>query len=269
VRAYTAFRGADPGPIEAPPGAERYAGEGRRLDHVACFRHRGDDLDGWRAFLQRLLRDHGPDLATLQVTEEPNHAGMGGDGGSPAVRQALVEGVVAARHDADRLGLDVAIGANQTPMPDSGRAFWRDLTARGGDAFAAALGYVGLDFFPDMFRPIPPDRLTAMVTAVLTGLRAALTDAGIPPTVPIHITENGWGTGPGRSEARQAEVLEAVVRTVATHAEPLHITTYEQFSLRDADSAHPDPLYHLGLVRSDYTPKPAYDTYRRLIAEFG
>jgi hypothetical protein len=36
--------------------------------------------------------------------------------------------------------------------------------------------------------------------------------------VPLHITENGWGTGTGRPEARQAEVLEAVVRTIAAQA---------------------------------------------------
>jgi hypothetical protein len=28
-------------------------------------------------------------------------------------------------------------------------------------------------------------------------------------------------------------------------------------------------MYHFGLMRADYTPKPALETYRQLIAELG
>jgi hypothetical protein len=85
--------------------------------------------------------------------------------------------------------------------------------------------------------------------------------------VPIHVTEHGWPTGPARSPARQAEVLETVVRAVVAQAERLHITTYEHFSLRDADSSQPDPMCRFGLLDSDYRPKPAFARYRELIAE--
>jgi hypothetical protein len=263
VRCYIQY----PTMVEAPPRPEALLAGRRRLDLVACFRDPGEDLTGWLEFLRGLLRRHGGTLASLQITEEPNHAGPGGDGGSPAVRQALVEGVVAARREADLLGLDVRIGCNSTVILDPEQEFWADLGRRGGSEFLAALDYVGLDFFPDVFRPIPADRLADAVSAVLTGFREqSLAAAGISGSVPIHITEHGWATGPDRPCARQAEVLDLVVRTVAES--DLNITAYEHFGLRDADSAREDPLYQLGLLRSDYEPKPAFEVYRDLIAEF-
>ncbi len=39
--------------------------------------------------------------------------------------------------------------------------------------------------------------------------------------------------------------------------------------LRDADSANPDLFHQLGLMRDDYTPKPAFEQYRTLIEELG
>lgn len=39
--------------------------------------------------------------------------------------------------------------------------------------------------------------------------------------------------------------------------------------LRDADSSNLNIFYHFGLLRDDYTPKPAFEVYCRLIAELG
>jgi len=232
---------------------------------VVCFREPGTDLTGWLTYLQRLIEQHAATLAVLQVAEEANHAQMGGDGGFPAVREAIVQGVVAAKRIVRRLGLPVAIGCNSTPITDPAQEFWTDLGRRGGEEFVDALDYVGFDFFPDMGRPIPPDRLADAVTAVLTGFREqSVAAAGIPASVPIRIGEHGWGTGPGRPQERQAEVVETVIRTVAGLAGPLNIDTYEHHALRDADSANPDPFHQLGLLRSDYTAKPAYSVFKTL-----
>ncbi|WP_412540265.1 hypothetical protein R8Z50_31290 [Longispora sp. K20-0274] len=267
VRGYTHYSDAAPGTIQGPPNPEQYATGGRRLDLVACFREPGHDLTGWLGFVRGLVGT--PGLATLQVTEEANHAGPGGDGCFPAARRALVEGVVAARREADRLGLDVRIGCNSTALFDPAQEFWTDLGRRGGTEFRRALDYAGLDFFPDVFRPVPADRLAETVAGVLAVFRdRSLAAAGIPASTPIHITEHGWSTGPDRPGSRQAEVLDTVVRTVAAHSARLNIAAYEHFALRDADSARPHPLFQLGLLRSDYTPKPAFEVYRELIAEF-
>jgi hypothetical protein len=52
----------------------------------------------------------------------------------------------------------------------------------------------------------------------------------------------------------------------------LNIARYTLFSLRDAESTSPefadDIFYHFGLMRCDYTPNPAFETCRRLIATF-
>jgi hypothetical protein len=263
TRGYVHYEDARPGHVQAPPAPWRHARGNRRLDLVVTFREPGDDLTGWLAFLREQLRAHGDVLATLQVGEEANHAGPGGDGGMPAVRRAVVEGVLAARAEADRLGLDVLIGCNSTPILDPAQEFWSSLR---GDDFAGALGYAGLDLFPDVFAPIPADRLADAVEGVITSFRTlSLAAAGIPATTPIHITEHGWPTGPGRTPERQAEVLTTVVRA----ADRLGVAAYEHFALRDADSANPDPFFRFGLMTSDYRPKPAFETYRSLIAELG
>ncbi|GAA2601612.1 hypothetical protein GCM10010399_35490 [Dactylosporangium fulvum] len=270
VRGYVQYSDADGAHLEAPPAPWQHAVRGRRLDLVACFREPGDDLTGWLAFLRSVIRTHGETLATLQVGEEANHDGPGGDGGRPAVRRAIVEGVLAARDEIDRLGLDVRVGCNSTPVFDPAQEFWTGLGRLGGSEFTGALDYAGLDFFPDVFRAVPDAALTDAVRGVLHGFRhTSLAAAGVPDRTPIHVTENGWATGPDRSPERQAEVLDRVVRIVDGVSAELGITAYEHFALRDADSAVPDTMYQFGLVRSDYTPKPAFHRYGALIRELG
>ncbi|HEV7713080.1 MAG TPA: hypothetical protein VGP16_33110 [Asanoa sp.] len=268
VRGYTHYSDVRGGHLEAPPRPDQHAHGRRRLDLVVCFQEPGDDLTGWLAFLRERIRRLAPVLATIQVGEEGNHSGPGGDGGHAAVRRAIVAGVLAARDEVDRLGIDVRVGCNSTPIFDPEQEYWADLGRLGGSEFAGALDYAGLDFFPDVFRPIPPDALADAVRGVVHGFRAgSLAAAGIPPTTPIHITESGWTTGAGRSPERQAEVLETVLRAVAGIAAEAHVAAYEHFALRDADSDRAELEFGFGLLRSDYTPKPAFATFRKLIAE--
>jgi hypothetical protein len=62
-------------------------------------------------------------------------------------------------------------GCNSSPLfgPDS--LFFADLTKAGGERLTADLDYIGLDFFPDVFRPIPPDRLAPVVQGLLQAHR--------------------------------------------------------------------------------------------------
>ncbi|MEV7470033.1 hypothetical protein AB0O20_26525 [Streptomyces kronopolitis] len=57
------------------------------------------------------------------------------------------------------------------------------------------------------------------------------------------------------------------MRTVAARSADLNIDGYAFFALRDTDSAAEGLFHHFGLLRDDYTPKPAFDAYRRLIDE--
>ncbi|MEU4689560.1 hypothetical protein [Actinoplanes sp. NPDC023714] len=266
VRGYLHYSDASPGHPQAPPSPAQYATGSRRLDLVLCFREPGENLDGWLAFVRDQVRAHAGCLATVQIAEEADHAGPGGDGGFPAVRAALVAGVVEAKREILRLGIDAKVGCNSTVIFDPAQEFWTDLGQR--DGFRESLDYAGLDFFPDVFAPIPPGDLASAVTGVLTMFRQrSLAAAGLAESVPIHITEHGWGTGDDRPHGRQAEVVETVVRRVAQASQDLNIAAYEHFALRDADSSAANPLFQLGLTTSAYVRKPAFDTYRALIDE--
>jgi len=271
VRGYLHYVGGGQTANQTPAAPEQYVDTRRTLELVLCFRDPQGDLAGWLNVIRATVRRHGPHLVALQIAEEPNNPDptRGGDGSFPNVLPAIIQGVIAAKEEAHRLGHGVQVGFNATPsLP--GNDFWDRLGALVTPAFLDALDYIGLDFFPDVFRPIAPDNLGRAVAAVLTAFRETSARAGhIPRSVPIHIGENGWPTGPHRPEERQAAVLETIVRTVDAQRGPCNVTHYEFFDLRDADSSKPDIFDHFGLLRDDYTPKPAFETYRRLIAELG
>lgn len=278
VRGYVHYQGRETAPgmyTPHPAGITQYARNGRKLDLVCCYRDTRGDLDGWLDFVRAQVEKFGDHLAKIQITEEPNlyHAPGSADGTMPNVREALVRGVIAAKDEAYRKGYDLQVGFNAVPSFNPADDFWPSI-GNAGSSFLDSLDYVGLDFFPDVFRRIEPegsdDALGKAVAGVLDHFRNVnLPTAHLPPSIPIHITENGWPTAPDRSYERQASVLETTVRTIHQQADVLNITHYELFSLRDADSAQADLFYQFGLMRDDYTPKPAFDVFRRLIAEIG
>ncbi|KPC80899.1 hypothetical protein [Streptomyces sp. NRRL S-4] len=270
VRAYQSFAATVPLAPPTPADPATYLHRDRKLDLVLQFREPSGELEGWLEFVREAVRTGGPNLASVQICEEPNADLPVVDGSIPNVLTALVEGVVAAKREARALGRSVAVGFNAVPTFNPADTFWSELGALADGRFRQSLDYVGLDFFPDVFRPIAADQLAEAVTAVLTAFRRTdLQRAGIPGSVAIRICENGWPTGPGRSEQRQATVLETVVRTVAALSTDLNIDGYSFFALRDADSTAEGLFHRFGLLRDDYTPKPAFDTYRRLINELG
>lgn len=305
VRAYLGFTDTTPAggphPTEAPADAARYAVRGRSLDLVAQYRSASGDIEGYCRYLRELVGQYGEVTGTFQVAEEPNvTTNPNLDGHYPDVADAIVRGVAAARAEARRLGYGhLRFGFNTTPLFGPSASFVADLVRHGGDEFVAQLDYVGLDFFPDVFRPVAADEFADAVAGLLRYHReTVLAPAGLGH-LPLHITEHGWPTGPDRSPERQAEVVDTVVRTLAEHTEelrpvpqrfraspvrgpegapyhaPAHeprtmsLSGYTHFALRDADSARPGLFHQFGLLRDDYTPKPAFDTYRALVEKFG
>ena len=106
-----------------------------------------------------------------------------------------------------------------------------------------------------------------MVNA-MSSLRCYAKIPGIPPSVPMKVEENGWPTQPpGRSYAKQAEVLKLMVRAVHDFRGTYNVVDYRWFNLRDGDTASPLLFQHFGLLESDYDPKPAFEEYRRLVHE--
>ena len=277
VRGYKHYTGplapVKAGLVETPQRVERYLRNGRKLDLVLCFRQ--PDLAGWLVFIRETIRRYRSMLSTLQITEEANVTTFAEvDGCIPYVREALVKGVIAAKEEIQHSGLDIQVGFSAALNFDPADDFWPTLATLGGQPFLDALDYVGLDFFPDVFRPLAPDGspgdIRTSVVGVLSHFRQVnLAAASISEDCPIHITEHGWPTGPTRSYERQTEVVELVIRTIHEHRNQFNITHYEHHALRDANSSNPDLFSQFGLLRDDYSPKPAFERYRQLIAELG
>ncbi|ATY09984.1 hypothetical protein CU254_05540 [Amycolatopsis sp. AA4] len=263
VRCYRSYRG----PHEpTPPDPVPYLGDGRVVDYVLGYGSPEADPDGFADAVRAAVREVAElGGGKLQVCEEVNVAAPL-DGGSPGCYEALGAGLAAALDERTRLGVDVTIGFNAAvALP--GDPFWAAVRAAVDPEVLARVDFLGLDFFPDVFRPVPADALAGAVTHVVRSYRESASAIGIPESVPIHITETGWPTGPENSEERQVQVMESVARTVFGLAAEAGVDTYEIFGLRDGLSSGPREN-RFGLLRDDYSPKPAYETVKRLIAEY-
>ncbi|WP_327290490.1 hypothetical protein [Streptomyces sp. NBC_01198] len=274
VRAYIGFDDAtrlgEPHATASPADAAQYAVRGRRLDLVAQYQSAAGDVDGYCDFLRELVEQYGAVTGTLQVTEEPNVTSNPTlDGYYPAVREAIVRGVSAVKAAARELGYTgLRVGFNTTPLFGPATSFVTDLTNLGGGGFIADLDYAGLDFFPDVFRPVDASDLPQAVEGLLRHHReAVLAPAGLGH-LPLHITEHGWPTGPERPPRRQADVVETVVNVVAAQSKQLRLSGYTHFALRDADSAKRGLFHQFGLTTDDYAPKPAFETMKMLVERF-
>jgi len=273
VRTYLGFTGTDEDAelVDMPtmPDLARYTWRGRKLDLVLSNWDRRGNQAGWVEFIENAIGRYGPYIGCLQICEEPNLYEYPGDGRFGHAVENILTGVRVARQMLKQRALSVNLGFNAVPSTDANDVFWREMAKRMDNAFINCLDYVGLNFYPDVNKPLVGE-MPVEVRKVLTKFREeTLPEAGIPGSVPIHICENGWPTGPHRYYTRQADFVEQTVRTVHELRAKLNITHYELFSLRDADTANPDLNHQFGILRDDYSPKPAFDTYRRLIAELG
>jgi hypothetical protein len=234
-------------------------------------------VQGFAAFVADAVRTLGPDprFVSLQVTNEANVPGAAdaSDGSYADVEDALVAGVLAAHAEIVDTGFDhVKLGFNWAyTLAASQRAFWRYLRTHGGAALAASLDWVGLDVYPGTWGPRVGTRDLAAgtrrtVVKALRLLRRHMSAAGIPGTVPLHISENGYPTGPGRTDAMQTAALRSAVRALDSVCARFRVTDYRWFDLRDADSTGSSFEDHYGLLHADYRPKPAFAVYRRIVA---
>lgn len=274
VRAYTAFtdiRGAEQTDILTPRDVLQILGGSRRLDLVAQYQSRSADVDGYTRFVRALVRRYGAVLATLQITEEPNVRGNANlDGDYPEVLHAIAAGVAAANAEARACGsTHIRVGVNTTPLFGPSRSFYDQLVALGGRSLIDGLAYIGLDMFPDVFRPAPNGDVRAATRGLLEYHRDEILAGVGLGHLPMRITEHGWPTGGDRSPARQADVLRDVIETVVSERERLNIDAYELFALRDADSEGDGLYHHFGILTDTYATKPAFDVFRRLIAAHG
>jgi hypothetical protein len=238
------------------------------------------DVAGFTDFVRARVRELAANAGVVhvQVTNEANVGGApnAADGAYPGARDALVRGVIAAKDEARRAGrAGPQIGFNWAYQRGPAEAaFFSSLRAAGGRAFAEAVDWVGIDAYPGTWGPAlaagdPASAVRkATLDAIRTLRRTLLPRAGLS-RARLHISESGYPTGPGRSEAMQQTVLRAAVQAVAAARAEYGVTDYRWFDLRDANTADPSFESHYGLTRDDYSPKPAFFTYRDLIARLG
>jgi hypothetical protein len=235
-------------------------------------------IGAWVRFVRRVVRRFGPnpDVVGLQVTNEVNFYEFAPDASDSAfegARDALIRGVEAAHRLVRRRGFDqLRVGFNWAYRTDPAREadFWGYLRDQGGRRFARAVDWVGLDAYPGtVFPPAEPPTGTGyrdgMVNAMSQLRECFMPIARLGPDVPIHVEENGWPTGPGRPEAEQVRAMRQMVGAVHDFRGTYNITDYRWFDLRDHNSSGPNFQQHYGLLRDDYTRKPAFRVYRRLV----
>jgi len=230
---------------------------------------------GFVAYVREVVRRFGPDprVIGLQVTNEVNFtiSPDSSDGSYKDAPLALVQGVIAAKDEATRRGFgQLTVGFNWFYRTDPGseRKFWSGLYAAGGERFVHAVDWVGLDTYPGtVFPPAePPGGERDGVVAAMADLRQCeMPLAHLGSSVPIHVEENGWPTGPGRSEDHQLQALRDMVSTVNEFRGTFNVSDYRWFDLRDHNTSSANFQHHYGLLRDDYSPKPAFAAYRQLV----
>ena len=259
--------------------ADRYSAIG--LDVELQVRYHPSEADNgniarWLDFVRRVVQVFDPNrrVTALQITNEVNltFSPNTSDGAYRDAQNALVQGVIAAKHEARRLGhrqLSVGFNFAYRLDPAQDAAFWRQIGSSGGTALRSAVDWVGVDLYPGtFFVPSVSDYGNSMVEALASVRRCWMPLAGLGASVPIHVEENGYPTGPGRTEATQLAALDGFVRAVQAYRGTYNISRYSWFGLRDNDSNGSDFQSHYGLLRSDYTAKPAFGRYCRLVERF-
>ena len=238
------------------------------------------NMRAWKRYVRQAVRILGKrrSVVALSITNEANFAVSPNtsDGSYAGVRKAIVKGVQAADRKLRRIGRsDIELGFSFAWRftPSSDRSFWEEIGSRSTPRFRRALDYVGLQIYPGLVFPpiIRPGRTAGDETIEpLTLMRDCyMPKAGLGDDVDLWVSENGYATNLGRSEASQAEALSSTLEAVHAYSGALGISDYRYFNLRDNNSTGPDLFDAVGLLRDDYAPKPALAVMRRALAGFG
>jgi hypothetical protein len=276
IHLFSHYRGAPSlGSVEHEADVVWFADQGFPVELTVPYRvpvGAPPDPDGYIAYLESVVERLGPRLDGVMVTNEVNIDFWEGpsDGIHPGALDALVRGVPAADAAADRLGLDLDVGfkwAYRHPDLAAEAAFWTAVGDEGGDAFRAALDFVGVDLYAFDFY-VGDASFAEYTVQALAELRACfLPRAGIGSTTPLRVTESGaptlmWG------DAGQADAIAEMVGAADAHSESLNVTAWRQWGLY----CGPTPpglgaLFHCtGLLHEDGSPRPSYAVFAGLVA---
>ena len=263
--------------------ADRYAAQGFRVESQVRYHPpegSAGDIPAWERYVRKAVRELGrrPSVVAFSITNEANLPASPNtsDGAYEGVVDALVRGVVVAREELDSIGrtdVDVGFTLMWRWSPESDAKFWDDIAGRATPEFRAAVDYVGLQIYPGLvWPPAPRPGVSAgdEVLEALTLLRHCyMPIASLGEGVDVWVSENGYATNLGRTEADQTAALDSTVRAIHAYSGELGISDYRYFNLRDNNSSGTDLFAAVGLLRDDYSRKPAFGSYRDLVGAFG
>ncbi|MCB0864882.1 MAG: hypothetical protein KDB58_04130 [Solirubrobacterales bacterium] len=236
------------------------------------------DIGAWLDYVRKVVRAFGPieHVTALQITNEadltlsPNTS----DGAYAGAVEALARGVPAAAREAKRRGYEqLTVGFNfayGNGIFGDDAAFWRAVGAAGGERLRKATDWVGIDSYPGTFVPSAfADPADALLEQVAQMRECLMPLAGFGARMPIHVDELGYPTGPGRTEQEQTRALKGFMGALSRYRGTYGIEEAIWFGLRDNNSAGPNFQSFFGLLHDDYSPKPAFGAYRKLIRKRG
>jgi hypothetical protein len=257
----------------------RYARQGFDTELQVRYHPTGGqvgNIPAWIRYVRHVVDVFGPNphLVAMTITNEINIAisPNTSDGAYPKAEQALIQGIIAAHREAQRRGFkQLRFGFTYAYCFNSSAdaAMFSGLRS-GGKAFRKALGFVGVDYYPELV-PGSASSIPAATLQMMARVRRAFMPlAGLGSNVPIWITENGYDTTPGKvTYSRQRAVLLQMVNTIRRAAKTFNVTDYRWFNLRDNLSTSPGFAETSGLLTDTYVRKPAFAAYKRLIQRFG
>ncbi|WP_331721273.1 hypothetical protein [Streptomyces sp. NBC_00212] len=239
-----------------------YLGHGRRMDLVLSYPGQNTPLDGWLQYVRNEVRFAGPFSASISMGVDVNISAAK----DPSVVPAVVAGVEAAKDEARKLGLTgLKLGFDEAAIGRADTSFWQSVATAGDDRLRDALDYVGIELYPDVFYSTPGDLGDQAVHTINIVRQQEMPIAGLSHRVAIHVSENGWDTLSPRTEAQQSNALKSELAAINANRGRVNVTSYEYFDLRDDTSSSTNLFDHFGLLHDNYTPKPAFQTYRTLI----
>ena len=228
------------------------------------------DIAAWTRHVREVVRRFGanPRVVALQIANEVNltFSPDSSDGSYDGAREALVQGVIAAKDEARRRGLSTAGDRLQLGLPHSTRRARRASGARcataAARAFVRAVDWIGLDAYPGTVFPPAESGIEGYRDGMVNAMSTLRCFARIPGHPRV-------GADEGRGE-RLAHVprplarrcrptcCDVMVRAVHDFRGTYNVTDYRWFNLRDGDTSSPQPFQHFGLFDSGYVEKPAF-----------
>ena len=215
-------------------------------------------LADWERFVTRLatrLRQH-PSVRSYEIYNEEN-VSLWWEGTSRDYAEVLERGAAAIR----RADPDAQVLLGGMVWPD---AEWLEAACRGG---GAPFDVIPFHAYPETWTP---DSVT-----VENYLGEGYREDFLPQAdeqcsrKPIWINEAGCATTPGKSEREQAEWWARAFATFLATPRVEHIGIYEIRDQRQGTAVIGDaPNYYLGLLRTDGTPKLAFQTVKLLVGLF-